>query len=144
MSTYIGLAAESPRPLTVCAGVAIWDASLLLLIRRAVDPQRGRWSLPGGMLHDGEDPSSGAVREVLEETGLSVAVDRFVGAFVEQDQPIPCVFLLFEGHVLGGVPRPGDDADQVRFFAAGELPPLAFASTRHVAASLSMPTERRI
>jgi 8-oxo-dGTP diphosphatase len=124
-------------PVRTGAGVAVLDAGRLLLVHRTVEPARGWWSVPGGLLDAGEDPRGGAVREVREETGLTVAVDAFLGAFIEPDPREPSVFLLFEGHVVAGTMRAADDADRVAFFAADELPPLAFASTYYAASRLS-------
>ena len=51
----------------------------VLLIERGTDPHFGCWSLPGGVIDDGESVEEAAVRETLEETGLEVAVVRGLG-----------------------------------------------------------------
>src|SRR3954452_19239223 len=63
-----------------CVGAVVRDsAGLLLLIRRANDPGRGLWSLPGGRVEPGETDEQAVVREVAEETGLTVTVGRLAG-----------------------------------------------------------------
>lgn len=57
------------------AGVAVVDASGVLLTRRAVDPGRGRWAVPGGHLEADESPEAAAARELAEETGVRVDPD---------------------------------------------------------------------
>ena len=47
----------------------------ILLIRRRFEPNKGRWSLPGGLVEIGEDPAEAARREVMEELGLEVAIE---------------------------------------------------------------------
>ncbi len=46
----------------------------VLIIRRSPDEDvlPGIWDIPGGTLHNGEDPEDGAIRETLEETGLKI------------------------------------------------------------------------
>jgi ADP-ribose pyrophosphatase YjhB (NUDIX family) len=44
----------------------------VLLVRRGHEPAKGNWSLPGGALELGESLTDGVVREVREETGLTV------------------------------------------------------------------------
>lgn len=59
------------------ASVAIIDSKgRLLMVQRGHDPEKGRWSLPGGKLRPGETPEQAAVREAFEETGLKVVVER--------------------------------------------------------------------
>ena len=51
----------------------------ILMIERGVEPHLGYWSLPGGVIDEGESPVEAAVRETLEETGLEVAIVRGLG-----------------------------------------------------------------
>jgi 8-oxo-dGTP diphosphatase len=63
-----------------CVGAVVHDQQgRLLLIQRAHDPGRGRWSLPGGRVEPGETDHSAVYREVLEETGLRVIVGPLIG-----------------------------------------------------------------
>ncbi len=51
----------------------------VLLIERGIEPHLGYWSLPGGVIDEGESAGEAAVRETLEETGLVVEVVRGLG-----------------------------------------------------------------
>jgi 8-oxo-dGTP diphosphatase len=68
------------RPLVGVGGVVI-EAGRALLIRRASEPLRGEWSIPGGMLELGETLQAGVARELLEETGLQVRVLDLIEVF---------------------------------------------------------------
>jgi len=68
------------RPLVGVGGVVI-DKGRALLIRRASEPLRGEWSIPGGMLELGETLEQGVARELLEETGLQVRVFELIEVF---------------------------------------------------------------
>jgi 8-oxo-dGTP diphosphatase len=68
------------RPLLGVGGVVI-DNGRALLIRRASEPLRGEWSIPGGMLELGETLEEGVARELLEETGLQVRVLDLIEVF---------------------------------------------------------------
>jgi ADP-ribose pyrophosphatase YjhB (NUDIX family) len=58
--------------------VLVADGSVLLS-RWIASPERRLWSLPGGGVEHGEDPADAAVREVAEETGYSVEIERLLG-----------------------------------------------------------------
>jgi 8-oxo-dGTP diphosphatase len=68
------------RPLVGVGGVVI-DQGRALLIRRASEPLRGEWSIPGGMLELGETLQEGVARELLEETGLHIRVLGLIEVF---------------------------------------------------------------
>ena len=106
-----------PTPI-VCAGAVVRDpAGRLLLVRRGHEPSAGLWSVPGGRVEDGETPSEAAAREVLEETGLLVAVGRLlasvhVGDYLVHD---------FAAEVVGGTLAAGDDASDARWCSLDEV-----------------------
>ena len=57
----------------------VLQAECVLFIERGIEPHLGYWSLPGGVIDDGESAEAAAMRETLEETGLEVAVVRGLG-----------------------------------------------------------------
>jgi 8-oxo-dGTP diphosphatase len=63
---------EYPEHPLVGVGGFIHKEGKVLLIKRKFEPNKGKWSLPGGLLEVGEDPEEGAAREVREEVGLEV------------------------------------------------------------------------
>jgi len=106
------------------------DEDKVLLVRRVMDPERGKWSLPSGYLDQGEDPQETAVREAFEETNLHVEIDGLLDVYHNPPaQGGASIFILYRARLLGGEPRAGDDADAVGFFALDDLPELAFTST---------------
>ena len=53
----------------------------VVLVKRRFEPLAGHWSLPGGLLEVGEALEAGVAREMLEETGLVVAVGAVIEVF---------------------------------------------------------------
>jgi 8-oxo-dGTP diphosphatase len=117
-------AEQHPIP---CVGAIIRDTGgRLLLIKRGHEPGKGLWSLPGGKVEPGESDDQAVVREVREETGLTVATGRLAGA-VRRPAPGGAVFDIrdYEAAVTGGVLAAGDDADEARWVAQADLAGLA-------------------
>ena len=113
------------RIVRAAAAVIVGEDGRLLLVRRGREPQRGRWSVPGGRVEPGETVAEAAVREAFEETGARVRAERELGVVRVPAGP----HLEYEVHdvaatFLGGTLRPGDDADAVRWVAPEELPGL--------------------
>jgi 8-oxo-dGTP diphosphatase len=113
----------------VAVGVAVFRDDRLLLVRRVMEPGRGRWTVPGGFLDIGEDPRMAAAREVAEEAAVEVEVGDVLDVFANSPEEGSTVFVLFAGRWVRGEPAAGDDADEAAFFGRDELPPLAFSST---------------
>jgi 8-oxo-dGTP diphosphatase len=98
-----------------------------------VQPGKGLWALPAGYVDAGEDPRLAAARETQEETGLQVQVGAVVDVYpssVTGGHRGASFFLAFRAEVVGGTLAAADDALDAGFFAADELPELAFESTR--------------
>jgi len=121
---------EHSRP---CAGALVVDRGCVLLVKRAVDPFKGYWDIPGGFLEAGEHPAAGAARELLEETGLSIEPIEVVGLFVDEygADKIPTLSIVYHARVKSGTARAASDASEVRWFALDQLPDkLAFPWSR--------------
>jgi 8-oxo-dGTP diphosphatase len=121
----------------VGAYVLCRDAADRILLCRIAEPtsERGRWTLPGGGLDFGETPEAGAVRELLEETGLVAELEGIAGTFsVYREQsrafagrPLHWVAIIYRGRVVDGRLRhelhgSTDRCDWFDESAARELP----------------------
>ena len=116
---------EFPLVPLVGVGAVVVHEGRVLLVRRGHEPLMGQWSLPGGLLELGESLAEGVVREVAEETGLTV-------------EPVELVELLDRIHregervryhyviadylcrVVGGMLKAASDADEVRWVEPAE------------------------
>lgn len=99
------------------------------LARRAIEPAKDRWTLPGGFLEMGEATQEGARRETEEETELRVEIGRLVGVYSRPHAGV--VTIVYEASVVGGRPEPAAETSEVRAFGADEIPwdELAFSTT---------------
>src|ERR671928_1580444 len=65
----------------VAVAVVLGDEHGVLLGKRRIDPGSGRWSFPAGYVNRGEVLEEAAVREVEEELGVQVQLDRLIGVY---------------------------------------------------------------
>lgn len=114
------------RPI-VGVGVLIEEDGRYLFVKRAAEPDAGLWSIPGGLIEVGEKAADAAVREALEETGLSVevmnrvdVVDKIVR---DDDGDVRYHFIIIDFHArpLSGEMRPMDDALDAAWAAPEEF-----------------------
>jgi len=100
-------------------GAAVVRDGRVLACRRTWPPAAaGRWELPGGKVEDGETPEDALVREVREELGCAISVERWLDA----EAPIGERYLLRAAlcSLVDGEPAPVEH-DAVRWLGAGEL-----------------------
>ncbi len=115
-----GSRAYPDRPL-VGVGVVVWRGEQVLLVKRGRPPRKGEWGLPGGGQELGETVRETAVREVLEETGLTVRADHVITVVdsVSRDAEgrVEYHYTLVEiaAEHVGGKARAADDVDAVRW-----------------------------
>ena len=117
----------------VGAGVVVELDGKVVMVRRAMNPMRGHWSLPSGYVERDEAPDATAVRETREETGLEVVLDNLLNvySFSHEGTGGRGVLVLYAAHATGGELRAGDDAAEVGTFGPDEIPPdVAFATHR--------------
>src|SRR6266513_2157275 len=84
----------------VAVGVVVAIDGKIVLGKRAHEPNLGRWSFPSGFVDVGEVLEDAAVREVEEETGLKVQIDRLLGVYSTAGERT--VFVAYAGSVVGG------------------------------------------
>lgn len=119
---------EDPK---VAAGVLILRGREVLLVRRITEPHSGAWSIPAGFVNAFEDPAAAAVRECVEETGLTAEVEGLFEMITGREHLHGAdIFLVYRAHVLSGTLAAADDADEVGWFSLDNLPSLAFETTR--------------
>jgi ADP-ribose pyrophosphatase YjhB (NUDIX family) len=115
---------------SVCVVVRRSDDSREILLMRRSD--NGHWGLPGGYVEPGESVTAAAAREVREETGFEVEIQRLVGVYSDPKQVVidygggrrvQAINLCFEAiaGVAGEATTPHETLD-VGFFDMGRLP----------------------
>ena len=106
-----------------CVGAIVADSQgRLLMIKRGHEPGAGLWSIPGGRIEPGESDAEAVVREMIEETGLTVEVGRLIGRVQRPGLNGAVVDIRdYAATVTGGTLRAGDDAADARWVAPGEL-----------------------
>lgn len=122
----------------VAAATLVLKNRQVLLVRRAIDPYRGLWTLPAGFVDAGEDPAQAASRECLEETGLEVRINGLLDVIFGLEHERGANFVIFyQGEIVGEQePHPYDDVDGAAFFSLDQLPPIAFLSTHKILAKI--------
>lgn len=105
------------------AGVLVVQEGRLLLLKRAYHPWKGAWNLPAGYVEVDETPEQAAIREVQEETGLVVTLDRLLGNYFFDDDPRGNGLLAaYLGRATGGELTLTDETTEFGFFAPEALP----------------------
>jgi 8-oxo-dGTP diphosphatase len=106
-----------------CVGAIVADdQGRLLMIKRGHEPGAGLWSIPGGRIEPGESDAEAVVREMIEETGLTVEVGRLIGRVQRPGLNGAVIDIRdYAATVTGGTLRAGDDAADARWVAPGEL-----------------------
>jgi ADP-ribose pyrophosphatase YjhB (NUDIX family) len=132
------MAREYPSGPVVGVGGVVVRGQRALIIRRAHEPRRGEWSIPGGTVELGERLTDAVRRELREETGLEVEVGRILELFdrihLDDEGRVRYHFVIvdFLCQAPAGEATAGTDAAEVAWATADELE--AYGVNAHAAA----------
>lgn len=115
------------KPIIKAASACVWRGDEILLIQRASTLGKGRWSLPGGKLEEGETALQASHRELEEETGVTASLDHHVGDFDIDAGDVHYVISCFTGAIRSGEARAGSDAGAVAWVNHTDLGQYALA-----------------
>jgi len=120
-----------PHPAVTADCIVMTRDNQVLLIQRKNEPCQGQWAFPGGFMNIDETAEAAAVRELQEETGITLSeTDIFqVGAYtaVDRDPRERVITIAYLAEIDAPVPVKGsDDAARAQWFPLDALPPLAF------------------
>ncbi|MBV9125781.1 MAG: NUDIX domain-containing protein [Planctomycetes bacterium] len=118
---------QNPRP---CVAILILDENRVLLARRAVEPAKGMWDIPGGFIEANESAEQAVVREAREETDLHVQVAAYLGSLpdVYGHRGVPTLNFCFLTEVVAGEVKAQSDVAELQWVDLNCLPDrMAFA-----------------
>jgi ADP-ribose pyrophosphatase YjhB (NUDIX family) len=105
---------------------AVFRSGKILLVREKAD---GKWAMPGGWADIGDTPAVTVAREIREESGFTVRVEKLVGVYdANHTQPLEFFHaykLIFLCSILSGEATPSYETPDVDFFGQNNLPPLS-------------------
>jgi ADP-ribose pyrophosphatase YjhB (NUDIX family) len=112
---------DNPAP---TASALVLRDGRLMLTRRARPPQEGLWDLPGGFVDPLELPEDAAVRELREETGLDIRIERLLGFFLDTygEDGVATLNVYYVASVVSGDEAPADDVSEIGWFPLDHLP----------------------
>ena len=121
---------RTPDRIGASVSACVFDAQGRLLLMHRAD--NAHWGIPGGNIEIGESVTQATIREVFEETGLSIAVGRLIGVYSDpanymtaaypNGRVVHYVNLCFLGNVTGGTLRGSEEGEEVGFFVPDGLP----------------------
>jgi len=116
-------------PKVVAGTVFTLDGGIVLL-KRGVPPEVGKWVFPGGYVDRGESVQDAAVRETKEESLLDVKLGPLLNVYSYSGSPN--IIVVYTAEVVGGCLTAADESTEARIFPKTEIPwnELAFTSTR--------------
>jgi 8-oxo-dGTP diphosphatase len=121
------LSREYPARPIVGVGALLIKNGKLLLVRRGAKPGQGKWSIPGGLVELGEQTRDAVIREVKEECGLDIELERLMDVFdnITRDDKgriqYQFVVVNFMAKVKSGILKSADDVLEVRWVSLDEV-----------------------
>lgn len=117
----------------VATSIALIKDKKILLAKRKKAPSKGAWDMLGGFVDPGETVEEGIAREMKEETGLDIEIEKYIGSVADIYNDLPVIPLIFKAKLikLDQEPIPQDDVEELAWFSLEEIPNnLAFKNTK--------------
>lgn len=114
----------SKKPFALSVKVIIRDADgRCLLLKRSMSSKwnKGKWDFPGGKVDPGEDFERALLREVVEETGLRITLERVAGSAESETSNKKVAYILLEGQTASGQVRLSSEHDEYIWVSPDEL-----------------------
>ena len=114
----------NPRP---CNAIIITDVNgRVLLTKRAFDPGKGKWDLPGGFIDCEETAEESVRREAQEELGVELDDIKYMNSgydrYVFKGMNYHTLGFVFTAKIRGAeAPQPHDDVSEIRYFSREEI-----------------------
>ena len=117
------------NPKIVVGAVCIWE-NKVLLCRRAINPQRGLWTIPAGFMELNETAEAGAAREAKEEACADIDIDGLIGVYTIPR--ISQVQLIYRAGIRDGAFDVGEETLELALFGWNAIPwdEIAFPSVK--------------
>ena len=132
----------------ICVAVVIINNNQLLLTKRGIEPFLNKWDLPGGFVEPLETPEQASIREINEELGVNVKIDKLwffnpcVPYVYAGRQQYNCDF-VYIAKIISGDPVAADDVSEFKWFDLENLPDedqLSFTTVKEVVKRLKKGT----
>lgn len=120
---------DNPIPVGVVLASTYGDESRsIVMVKRGNPPFVGEWALPGGYINKHEIPKVGACREMKEETGLIVRLEKLLCVCNPMPGEVNQIIISYLGRIADGTLKAGDDAQDVQLFRKDNCPVPCFRS----------------
>jgi len=116
-----------PEKPLVGVGAVILSDDKILLVKRANEPNKGKWSVPGGLVRIGEKLKDALRREILEELGVEIDIGDVACVtdeiFYDRDGNVEYHYIVidFYANIIAGEPKAMSDAEEVEWFGLDEI-----------------------
>ncbi len=99
-------------------GIILNNKNEILLFKHTY--RQSQWSLPGGYMKATEHPTEGLEREIEEESGLIVSIDKEIK--IRADRETARLDIAYIGAYIGGEFQPSSEVSKAEFFSFENLP----------------------
>lgn len=109
---------------TPTVSVVIYKDGEVLMLKRAKEPFRGYWVLPGGYINVEETPEEAAIREAKEEVNVEISLEKLIGAYRIDDDPRGInIDIIYSAQSKGSIALSPEDSE-FKYYKPNSLPEL--------------------